>query len=145
MKIAPQKAALLSGIFIEGKVFGAIDSNLDAWLQEEWEATDEMEVVSINLKEHTDNKELINSLEGEEEILKKTLQPQQIKYLIENDLLQKNGLSNLFFVYSQKENKIFILGVVWDESINRFVPYIYRTHNVYRAWTKGNIVFIRKF
>lgn len=144
MKIPPQEEAKLSEIFMRGMLFGAIDSNLNAWLPQKWNATEEVEVEAHKLKEHKDNKELIEYFGDEQAILNKTLSPQQIKFLGENDALQTNGLSNLFFVYSQREDRLFIVGVVWDETIERFVPYIYRPRNLYRAWTKGNQVFITK-
>lgn len=108
-------------------------------------ATDSAVVESVELSEHKDNQELIHSFGGEESIIEMcTLQPQQIRYLAENEKLQTNGFSNLFFVYSDKEKKLFIVGVVWDKTIQKFVPYIYRTRNLYRAWTKGNRVFVKK-
>lgn len=144
MKIPYQKASKLNEIFTKGELFGAIDSNLESWLQQDWKETEEIKIETIELEKHQNNEELINCLGGSHEILNKTLQPQHIKYLAENDHLQTNGLSNLFFVYSEKLKKLFIVGVVWDKPIERFVPYIYRTRNLYRAWTKGNKVFIKK-
>lgn len=144
MKVPKLSSSILDKIFVEGPLFGAIDSNLAAWLQQEWNEAEEVNIISNELNEHKDNKELIDSHGGEKLISRKTLQPQQIKYLVENELLQKNGLSNLFFVYSVKEEKVFIVGVVWDKTIKRFVPYIYRTRNLYRAWTKGNLVFTKE-
>ena len=145
--IPKTEKALLKEIFSEneGSPFGAVDSNLQAWLQDEWLATGKTNVESIELNEHKDNQELINSFGGEESVVEKhILQPQQIRFLAENEKLQINGLSNLFFVYSDKEKKLFIVGVVWDKTIQKFVPYIYRTRNLYRAWTKGNNVFVKK-
>lgn len=144
MQIPELTATRLNQVFVEGDIFGAIDSNLKAWLQQDWDKTSTIEIIPTTLKQHRDNRELIDDLGGEKEILKHTIQPQQIRYLAENNALQKNGLSNLFFVYSDKENNIFIVGVVWDKSINKFVPYIYRTRNLYRAWTRGNQIFLKK-
>ena len=147
IQIPKTEKASLKEIFLEDEdsPFGAIDSNLQAWLQCEWDDTDGADVESTELAEHKDNQELINGFGSEETIMKKhTLQPQQIRYLAENEKLQTNGLSNLFFVYSDKENKLFIVGVVWDKTIQKFVPYIYRTRNLYRAWTKGNKIFVKK-
>jgi hypothetical protein len=144
MNIPVQEQARLSDIFKEGALFGAIDSNLEAWLPEDWEETKNLEVGSFQLAEHKDNRELIDDFGGQKMILNITLQPQHIKYLATHSALQTNGLSNLFFVNSEKENLVFIVGVVWDMSISKFVPYIYRTRNLYRAWTKGNKVFVRK-
>ena len=144
MKIPAQPKFKLNEIFVEGDVFGAIDSNLEAWLQNEWRESEAIEVEVVQLDEHKDNQELINGFGGEQAIINSTLQPAQIKYLVENEVLQTNGLSNLFFVYSDKEQKVFIVGVVFDKTIDRFVPYIYLTRNLYRAWTKGNRVFVKK-
>lgn len=146
-QIPKMSLALLDKIFSEDESspFGAVDSNLQAWLQKEWNATDDTVVESMVLNEHQDNQELINSFGGEEFVMEKhVLQPQQIRYLAENNRLQTDGFSNLFFVYSGKEKKLFIVGVVWDNTIQKFVPYIYRPHNLYRAWTKGNRVFVKK-
>ncbi len=147
MKIPKLPASKLNEIFVETKdgLFGAIDSNLESWLQQEQNDTAEVDVEENYLEIHKDNQELIESFGGEKKIITNhTLSPQQIKFLVENQVLQANGLSNLFFVYSKKESKLFIIGVVFDKSISKYVPYIYRTRNVYRAWTKGNKIFVKK-
>lgn len=144
MKIPSQEKTSLSEVFEEAGVFGEVDSNLQAWLHDDWEETNAIEVDQIELDAHKDNSELINGFGGEKLIQDKVLPIQIIKHLVTDGMLQTNGLSNLFFVYSKKENKVFIVGVVWDKTIDRFVPYIYRTRNLYRAWTKGNRVFIKR-
>ena len=143
--------ANLSGIFFdENSPFGAIDSNLAAWLPERCPSTLQIQFASEMLEEHMNNQELINYCGGEQAIRESHLfTPQQIRYLAEKTLnessnhLLQNGFSNLFFVWNDDEQKIYIVGSVFDKKISKFVPYIYRIRNLYRSWSKGNRIFKR--
>ena len=92
--------------------------------------------------------EFIDVLGGLEKVTHSYLfTPQQIRYLAKKSIvdgsLLKNGFSNLFFLLSAQDKKVYIVGVVWNEDNLKFVPYVYRTENLYRSWSKGNQVFIR--
>lgn len=150
MTIPPLEAATAADVFAESNEspFGAIDSNIHAWLSADYPATQECLIEGWILKEHRDNLELIEFLGGFDLVRKiHIFTPQQIRFLAEQPAdqspLQRNGFSNLFFVSSLKDQNLYIVGVVWDESVGKFVPYVYRVRNLYRSWSKGNQVFCK--
>lgn len=145
--IPPLPQADASDIFLETEdsPFCEVDSNLVAWIPGVHGETASKAFRSQVLDAHQNNNELAELLGGSEEISRSdTFTPQQIRYLAEHSVhggpLLRNGFSNLFFVHSvQKE--LYIVGVVWNAERRKFVPYIYRTRNLYRSWSKGNQVF----
>lgn len=144
IEIPPLKTARLKTVFSEEKdsPFGTIDSNLAAWLPESLPSSDGKTCTFSEFEIHQDNQEVIQLLGGEKQIKAQHLfTPQQIRHLASIDVsLQKNGFSNLFFVLG-KEGTVYIVGVVWDKTIEKFAPYVYRTRNLYRSWSKGNRLF----
>lgn len=150
--IPEQSGAYIKDIFVESdkSSFGEVDTNLGSWLPEKFPATKATSFSVYKLDQHLNNQEVIDYLGGEEKIIKDYIfSPQQIKYLVEltqesdSGPMIKDGFSNLFFVFNSEENKLYFIGVVWDISISKFVPYIYRPRNLYRSWSKGNQLFIR--
>lgn len=143
INIPAQKEVLLDEVFSQ-QIFAAIDSNLVAWLPEKFPPTSTAQIYSYQIMKPLNNKELVESIGGLEKIRSIHLfSPTQIKYLVtQNVYLQKNGYQNLFFVSNPKTNETYLLGVVYDKSVKRFVPYIYRLRNLYRAWSTGNRLFL---
>jgi hypothetical protein len=145
--IPPLPEADVSEIFLEteGSPFCEVDSNLVAWIPGVHGETASAAFRSRILDSHQNNNELTELLGGSEEISRSdTFTPQQIRYLAERSMhggpLLRNGFSNLFFVHSV-QRELYIVGVVRHAERRKFVPYIYRTRNLYRSWSKGNQVF----
>lgn len=101
------------------------------------------------LLEPLNNRELIDQIGDEGGILEKDIvSPPQIRHLVERQqkgekILLANGYSNLFFVANPERKELYLLGVVYDDTVQRWVPYIYRLRNLYRAWSRGNQIFLR--
>jgi hypothetical protein len=132
-------------------IFGSVDSNIAAWLPESFDAVDEEVAKVYKLLEPLNNQEVVNVIGGEEEIIQKHLfTPAQIRYLAEQQqkgeigALLIDGYSNLFFVYNHEKQILYLMGVVWDKSISKWAPYIYRLRNLYRAWSRSNQIFVKK-
>ena len=127
--------------------FTKVDSNLAAWLSDSEALSSKSEIKAFELAEHMNNHELQEALTSEVPNGLNYFTMEQIHYLANQSLssetlLQKNGFSNLFFVKSTKDSNTYIVGMVWDATDSKFVPYIYRLHNLYRSWSKGNRVFV---
>ena len=148
IKILAQEEADLGFLFGQ-QFFGAVDSNIAAWLPSSLPFTPATEVSAFELKEPLNNQELIDAIGGLELIFSDHLfSPTQIVDLVARsaageDILQKNGFQNLFFVFNTETEQAYLVGVVYDESISKWVPYIYRLRNQYRAWSRGNRLFLR--
>lgn len=134
----------LDDVFIsKSELFGAVDANIKSWLSNNVESSKETKVSSYELTVPLNNDELVVSIGGMEEIKKHHIFTfTQITSLVEDGtLLQRNGFQNLFFV--QNKDQLYLLGVVFDKAIDKWVPYIYRLRNLYRSWSKGNRLFLR--
>ena len=151
-KVIPSlQSFLFTDIFPSGNdsLFGALDSNLEAWLPNKFSELSEAKVFRYKLLEPVNNRELIEQIGDESSILDKNVfSPAQIRHLVERqkngeNILLANGYSNLFFVTNPERKELYLMGVVYDETVQRWVPYIYRLRNLYRAWSRGNQVFLR--
>lgn len=126
----------------ETSAYTEVDTNLEAWLPTSYPATEASTVTMYELTEHLNNEELIEELGGLEALSDNHFFcPQEIQSLLEKDCFQKNGMQNLFF--TKHHDTLYIVGVMWEQSLESFVPYIYRTRNLYRSWSKGNRVFVK--
>lgn len=131
--------------------FGQIDSNLAAWLPQNFEKTNKQEVFVYLLLDPLNNKEVVQAAGGKHYICNnQVFTPAQIRHLVEKQkrgqkgTLLVNGLSNLFFVENRKSDTLYLLGTVWDKTVHKWTPYIYRLQNLYRAWSKGNQLLLNK-
>jgi hypothetical protein len=134
-------------VLSENSLFTDVDSNLAVWLEESIEPTPNVILRSHQLVQALDNKELVEFCGGELKLSSNTVTLSQIRSLVERQLtgeaiLLTDGYSNLFFV--QGKDGIYIVGVVIDKTTDKYVPYIYRRKNLYRAWNKGNRVFVAR-
>lgn len=148
--IPPQKKAELESIFSESREspFANIDSNIYAWLSGEYGESLQSPYKKHILDTHKNNAEVIELLGGLENIKSAHLfTPQQIYFLAKTSLSDgpflRNGFSNLFFVLSDKDTLVYIVGVVWNKNLQKFIPYTYRIENLYRSWSAGNQIFSR--
>jgi len=145
MKIPNLPKSKVNEVFVEddSSSFFSVDFNLSAWLPEDFDGTGEVEIKTQILKQPLNNQELMDFLGGEREIKTNYLfTPQQIRYLVgQTDILLTNGYSNLFFVNNSDTNELYLVGIVYSQKEGKWTPYIYRLHNLYRSWSKGNQVF----
>ena len=149
--IPPLKSSSFIDIFPPNNdsFFGALDSNLEAWLPGNFKELPRTEVVIYQLLEPLNNREVIDQISNETSILEKDIfSPMQIRHLVERQqkgekILLNNGFSNLFFVTNPERKELYLLGVVYDDMVQKWVPYIYRLRNLYRAWSRGNQIFLR--
>ncbi len=134
------KGDSLKNVLFTDSPFKEVDSNLESWLEADVGDTDKKTIYSYILLEPLDNQQLLDFV-GNPNI--NTVSITLIRHLVLSDdsTLLKNGFSNLFLV-NGKNSEIYIVGIVFDNSVNAFVPYIYRTRNLYRAWNKGNRLHI---
>lgn len=130
----------------DGKsVFCDIDANIPAWLPPRIPKTESTAAAAYDLQQHLNNKELIEEFGGEERILEEsTLTLGQVHYLLRNhqNSLLTNGFANLFFVNA--EGQLHILNAKYEADEGKFIPYVYRIHNLYRSWSKSNKIFVRE-
>lgn len=123
-----------------------MDANIEAWLKDATAPTDKTVLQYYQLNASLNNKELVTQVGGEKNLGEKLVSFEHIRQVTERqlhgeDLLLTNGYSNLFFV-SGKHSVIYIIGIVFNAKAKKFIPYIYRRQNLYRAWSKGNRVFL---
>ncbi len=140
-------ACELTSVFTP-ELFADVDSNIAAWLPSHVHESEAVDMVSYQLLEPLDNSELVEAVGGMDTVAERCcVTPAHIRALVaecgsDEAILQRNGYQNLFFVTDPDTQTVYLLGVVYDPSVTAWVPYIYRLRNLYRAWSRGNRLFI---